>query len=139
MTRQPHTNTPVTTEVAAAKAAAKTADFRVWLEDRIAHDPRSLHAIEVEAGIPGNALGKFIRGERGGRHSLTPRLIQRLAPVIRVGEIELLVRAGHLTYEPRCEPLESAILATRSLDDEAKLLMLAFYGRLAAPATGHEA
>ena len=89
-----------------------------------------MHAIEVEAGINGNALGKFVRGERGSRHSLTPLMIQRLAPVLRVGELELLFRAGHITYEPWQEPLEAAILADPKLDDEGKLILLAIYGRL---------
>lgn len=119
---------PSTTDV-----AARTERFRAWLKDRIAHDSRSLHAVEVESGIPGNALGKFLRGERGSRHSLTPMNIQRLAPVLRIGEVELLFRAGHLTYEPEREPTEVAILASGTLDDQAKLLMLALYTRLAGP------
>lgn len=139
MTTRPSTSTPTTARASAAKTVARAATFRTWLKDRIEHDARSLHAIEVAAGIPGNALGKFVRGERGGRHSLTPMNIQRLAPVIRVGEIELLVRAGHLSYEPKTEPLEMAIIASRAIDDEAKLLMLAVYGRLSAPPTGREA
>jgi hypothetical protein len=104
--------------------------FRIWLRRRINQDPRSLHAIEVDAGIPGNALGKFLRGERGAVHSLTPMNIQRLAPVLLIGEVELLFRAGHLTYEPNQEPLEAAILASTSLDDNGKLLMLAMHARL---------
>lgn len=119
------TRTPSVEEI-----AQKTESFRAWLRNLIERDRRSLHAIEVEAGIPGNALGKFLRGERGARHSLTPRLIQRLAPVIRVGEVELLVRAGHLSYEPQQESAEMAILASRALDDEAKLILLALYARI---------
>ncbi len=109
---------------------ATTEQFRIWLKDRIARDPRTLHAIEVDAGIPGNGLGKFLRGERGSRHSLTPMNIQRLAPILRVGEGELLFRAGHISYEPWSIPLGAAIIATESLDDEAKSLLLAVFRRL---------
>lgn len=114
----------------------RTAAFREWLLDRIAHDPRSLHAIEVEAGIRGNTLGKFLRGERGGTHVLTPLMIRRLAPVLHLSEIELLVQAGHLTNEPWRDPIEAVILAQTNLDDEAKLLLIALVGRLASPSTG---
>ena len=78
----------------AAARQAKTGEFRAWLRDVVEGTGKSLHAIEVEAGIRGNGLGKFLRGERGQRHSLTPLQIGRLAPVISVGEEEMLVR-GH--------------------------------------------
>lgn len=124
---------PSTTEGRSApepEGGRTTRSFRTWLRGRIDHGPRSLHAIEVAAGIPGNALGKFLRGERGRVHSLTPMNIQRLAPILRVGELDLLYRAGHLTYEPRRQPLETSIIASATLDDESKLLMLALYARL---------
>ena len=109
---------------------AKTAEFRSWLRDVVEGTGKSLHAIEVEAGIYGNGLGKFLRGERGQRHSLTPLLIGRLAPVISVGEEELLVRAGHLSYDPGDPPIEAAILADRTLDTQAKALLLGLLSRL---------
>ena len=112
---------------------AKTAEFRSWLRDVVEGTGKSLHAIEVEAGIYGNGLGKFLRGERGQRHSLTPLLIGRLAPVISVGEEELLVRAGHLSYDPGDPPIEAAILADRTLDTQAKALLLGLLGRLRGP------
>ena len=70
----------------------KTGEFRSWLRDVVEGTGMSLHAVEMEAGIPGNGLGKFLRGERGGRHGLTPLLIRRLAPVISVGEDRRLDR-----------------------------------------------
>ena len=112
---------------------AKTDQFRSWLRDVVEGTGKSLHAIEVEAGIRGNGLGKFLRGERGQRHSLTPLLIGRLAPVISVGEEEMLVRAGHLSYDPGDPPIEAAILADRALDSQAKALLLGLLGRLRAP------
>jgi hypothetical protein len=112
---------------------AKTDQFRTWLRDVVEGTGKSLHAIEVEAGIRGNGLGKFLRGERGQRHSLTPLLIGRLAPVISVGEEEMLVRAGHLSYDPGDPPIEAAILADRALDSQAKALLLGLLGRLRAP------
>ncbi len=57
--------------------------------------------------IPGTP-GKFLRGERRGRHGLTPLLIRRLAPVISVGEVELFSRAGHLSHPPGHPPVEAA-------------------------------
>jgi hypothetical protein len=109
---------------------AKTDEFRSWLRGVVERMGRSLHSIEMDAGIPGNGLGKFLRGERGGRHGLTPLLIQRIAPVISVGEEELLARAGHLSYEPGNPPVEAAILADRALDPEAKTLLIGLLGRL---------
>lgn len=112
---------------------AKTDEFRTWLRDVVESTGKSLHAIEVEAGIRGNGLGKFLRGERGQRHSLTPLQIGRLAPVISVGEEEMLVRAGHLTFDPGDPPIEAAILADRTLDTQAKALLLGLLGRLRTP------
>jgi hypothetical protein len=111
----------------------RTEEFRSWLRNVVESSGKSLHAIEVNAGIRGNALGKFLRGERGQRHSLTPLMIGRLAPVISVGEEEMLVRAGHLSYDPGDPPIEAAILADRSLDTQAKALLLGLLGRLRAP------
>jgi hypothetical protein len=110
-------NRPVSDEADAREEM--TAEFRTWLRGVVEDTGRSLHAIEVEAGIRGNGLGKFLRGERGARHSLTPLLIGRLAPVISVGEEELLVRAGHLSYDPGDPPVEAAILADRTLETKA--------------------
>ena len=109
---------------------AKTDEFRSWLRGVVERMGRSLHSIEMDAGIPGNGLGKFLRGERGSRHGLTPLLIRRIAPVISVGEEELFVRAGHLSYEPGNPPVEAAILADRALDTEAKTLLIGLLGRL---------
>jgi hypothetical protein len=118
-------------EIGEAEAReAKTQEFRTWLRDVVEGTGKSLHAVEMEAGIRGNGLGKFLRGERGGRHGLTPLLIGRIAPVISVGEEELLARAGHLSYEPANPPVEAAILADRALDSQAKALLLALLGRL---------
>jgi hypothetical protein len=57
-------------------------------------------------------------------------MIGRLAPVISVGEEEMLVRAGHLTFDPGDPPIEAAILADRTLDTQAKALLLGLLGRL---------
>ena len=108
----------------------KTAEFRSWLRGIVEGTGKSLHAVEVEAGIRGNGLGKFLRGERGGRHGLTPLLCRRIAPVISVSEEELFTRAGHLSYEPGHPPVEAAILADRALDPEAKALLVELLGRL---------
>lgn len=109
---------------------AKTDEFRTWLRGVVEQTGKSLHAVEVDAGIRGNGLGKFLRGERGARHSLTPLLIRRIAPVISVGEEELLARAGHLSYQPGNPPVEAAILADHALDTQAKALLLGLLGRL---------
>jgi hypothetical protein len=109
---------------------AKTDEFRSWLRGVVEGTGKSLHAVEMEADIRGNGLGKFLRGERGQRHGLTPLLIRRIAPVISVGEEELLARAGHLSYEPGNPPVEAAILADRALDTEAKTLLIGLLNRL---------
>jgi hypothetical protein len=109
---------------------AKTAEFRAWLRGVVEGTGKSLHAVEMDAGIRGNGLGKFLRGERGGRHGLTPLLCRRLAPVISVSEEDLFTRAGHLSYEPGHPPVEAAILADRALDPEAKGLLIDLLGRL---------
>ena len=94
-----------------AKArGAKTDEFRSWLRGVVEGTGKSLHAIEMEADIRCNGLGKFLRGERGQRHGLTPLLIRRIAPVISVGEEELFARAGHLSYEPGNPPVEYGLL-----------------------------
>ena len=116
---------------------AKTDAFRTWLRGVVEGTGKSLHAVEVEAGIRGNGLGKFLRGERGGRHGLTPLLIRRLAPVISVGEEELFGRAGHLSYEPGHPPVEAAILADQALDPEAKALLVELLGRLRGRKESH--
>jgi len=112
------------------KRTATTDLFRTWLTARIQHDPRSVHAVEVEADIRGNALGKFLRGERGGRHGLTPLMLRRLAPVLRIGEVELLRRAGHLTVDPEHLPLPLAISGDPILTDDEKVVLMYLYRRL---------
>jgi len=89
----------------AAVPAARTDEFRTWLRGVVEGTGKSLHALEVEAGISGNGLGKFLRSERGSRHGLTPLLIRRIAPIISVSEEELFTRAGHLSYEPGHPPV----------------------------------
>ena len=106
--------------------------FRSWLKNQIEHLPMSLNAIEVGAGIRGNALGKFLRGERGRRHGLTPLTIRRLAPVLGVSEEALLARAGHLSHAPDAISVERAILADELLDPADKRFLLDFYRRLSA-------
>ena len=114
----------------AAVPAARTDEFRTWLRGVVEGTGKSLHALEVEAGISGNGLGKFLRSERGSRHGLTPLLIRRIAPIISVSEEELFTRAGHLSYEPGHPPVEAAILADRALDPQAKALLVELLGRL---------
>ena len=114
----------------AAVPAARTDEFRTWLRGVVEGAGKSLHALEVEAGISGNGLGKFLRSERGSRHGLTPLLIRRIAPIISVSEEELFTRAGHLSYEPGHPPVEAAILADRALDPQAKALLVELLGRL---------
>jgi transcriptional regulator with XRE-family HTH domain len=104
--------------------------FRSWLKNRMEHLPMSLNAIEVGAGIRGNALGKFLRGERGRRHGLTPLTIRRLAPVLGVSEEALLARAGHLSHAPDAISVERAILADELLQPADKRFLLDFYRRL---------
>ena len=106
-----------------------TAEFRSWLRGRLERDPRSLHGIEVEADIRGNALGKFLRGERGGRHGLTPLMLRRLAPVLMIGEVELLARAGHLSDRPWNIPVLEAIAADQHLDSDEKVALIVTYTR----------
>lgn len=113
----------------ADERVATTEAFRAWLQTRIDMDRRSLHAIEVEAGIRGNALGKFLRGERGGRHGLTPLMLRRMAPVLLIGEIELLARAGHLTFQPGQVPLVERIVADPILDADEKTALIITYDR----------
>jgi hypothetical protein len=110
----------------------KTRDFKAWLRGRLATVPLSLHAIEVNAGIPGNGLGKFRRSERGTRHSLTPLNIRRLAPVILVSEERMLAMAGHLSHEPESVSVPQAILADESLDYAGKLFLMEAYRRATA-------
>ncbi|MBA3875628.1 MAG: hypothetical protein C0498_01605 [Anaerolinea sp.] len=107
----------------------RTAEFREWLRVRLERVPKSINAIEKEAGIPGNALGKFLRGERGRRHSLTPLHIQRLAPVIGISEETMLARAGHLSHLPDEVTIEQAILGDRGLDYEDKRFLIEAYRR----------
>ena len=126
---------PATTEASAQEE--KTDEFRSWLRGVVEGTGKSLHAVEVESGIRGNGLGKFLRGERGGRHGLTPLLCRRLAPVISVSEEELFTRAGHLSYEPGHPPVEAAILADRALDHEAKGLLIELVGRLRGRKESH--
>ena len=126
---------PATTEASAQEE--KTDEFRTWLRGVVEGTGKSLHAVEVEAGIRGNGLGKFLRGERGGRHGLTPLLCRRLAPVISVSEEDLFTRAGHLSYEPGHPPVEAAILADRALDPEAKGLLIDLLGRLRGGQESH--
>ena len=115
----------------------KTDEFRSWLRGIVEGTGKSLHAVEVEAGIRGNGLGKFLRGERGSRHSLTPLLCRRIAPVISVSEEELFTRSGHLSYEPGHPPVEAAILADPALDPEAKGLLIELLGRLRSRKESH--
>ena len=110
---------------------AQTQEFRIWLRDRIVRDRRSLHAIEIDADIRGNALGKFIRGERGAVHGLTPLMLRRLAPVLMIGEIELLARAGHLSDKPWSIPVLEAIATDPLLDDDEKVALIITYDRFA--------
>jgi hypothetical protein len=90
----------------------------------------TLNAIEREAGIPGNALGKYLRGDRGGVQGLTPLNIRRLAPVIGVSEELLLVKAGHLSEMPDRPSVQSAIMADPALDFADKQFLLRFYEKM---------
>lgn len=105
-------------------------EFRMWLADRLSHIPKSLNAIEAEAGIRGNALGKFLRGERGRRYSLSPLNIRRLAPVIGVSEEVMLARAGHMSHLPGVVGTESAILTDSDLDYESRQFLVTLYRKL---------
>lgn len=121
-----HTSTPV----AARAEDPRTGEFRGWLRDQLGHVPKSINAIEHEAGIRGNALGKFLRGERGQRHGLTPLHIRRLAPVIGASEELLLFKAGHLSHLPDELTTEQAILNDRTLDYEDKRFFIEAYRRM---------
>ena len=105
-------------------------DFRTWLKDRIAATGHSLNRVERDAGIRGNALGKFLRGERGSRHGLTPRHIRRLAPALAISEAEMLAHAGHLSSVPQRISVEEAIRADRLLRMADKQLLIGVYRRL---------
>lgn len=110
--------------------ALQTTAFRAWLREQIDRHPSSLHAIEVQAGIRGNALGKFLRGERGSRHSLTPLMISRLAPVLGIDEETMLAKAGHLTHAPGAVSVETAILADTSIAYADKKFLIEMYRRM---------
>jgi transcriptional regulator with XRE-family HTH domain len=113
----------------------ETQAFRDWLRARTEGLPMSLNALEVQAGIRGNALGKFLRGERGRRHGLTPLTIRRLAPILGVSEETLLARAGHLSHAPDAISVELAIQADEALSPADKRFLLDFYRRLATERT----
>lgn len=113
------------------------AAFRDWLRDVIASHPSSVNSIEVEAGIRGNALGKFLRGQRGGRHSLTPLMIRRIAPVLGRTEEDLLHRAGHLSEASAMPSVERAVIADRGLAAKDKALLLEMYRRIARAPSPH--
>lgn len=104
--------------------------FRAWIRSRIESTGQSLNSIEAEAGIPGNALGKFLRGERGSRHSLSPLHISRLAPVLGVSEEQMLARAGHITHQPDEVSVERAILADTTLDTLDKRFLIRMYRKM---------
>lgn len=104
--------------------------FRAWLRDRLAEQPLSINSVERAAGIPGNALGKFLRAERGARHSLTPLNLRRLAPILGVSEPTLLARAGHMSKLPESSSIEAALEADSEMPMEDKRLFLSLYRRL---------
>ena len=110
--------------------AAQTELFRGWLREQIDRTPMSLHAIEVNAGIGGNALGKFMRGERGQRHSLTPLMIRRLAPILGLSEETMLSRAGHMSHAPGTVSVETAILADTGISFEDKRFLIDLYRKV---------
>lgn len=106
--------------------------FRQWLTQRVDSMPQSRNAIEAESGIPGNALGKFLRGERG-KFGLSPLNIRRLAPVIGVSEEELLARSGGLSQLPGMVPgVEAAVRADGVLGPDDKKFLLKLYATLVA-------
>jgi len=115
---------------AAEQWAAQTEAFRSWLKEQLKSVPMTLHGIEVRAGIRGNALGKFLRGERGAVASLSPLQIKRLAPILRISEEQLLTRAGHLSHLPDRVTVDQAILGDPDLDYEDKRFLIDFYRRL---------
>lgn len=106
------------------------AAFRAWLEASITATGRTTNGVEREAGIPGNALGKFLRGERGSVASLSPLHIRRLAPVLGISEEQLLARAGHLSHMPDRITVDQAILNDPNLDYEDKRFLMEVYRRL---------
>ena len=110
--------------------AAQTEVFRNWLKAQLERVPMSLHQIEVTAGIRGNALGKFMRGERGQRHSLTPLMIRRIAPIVGLSEETLLARAGHMTHAPGDVSVETAILADSGISFEEKRFLIELYRKV---------
>jgi hypothetical protein len=110
--------------------AAQTEAFREWLKAQLERVPMSLHVIEVNAGIRGNALGKFLRGERGQRHSLTPLMIRRLAPVLGFSEETLLSKAGHMSHPPGDISVETAILADGNISFEDKRFLIELYRKV---------
>lgn len=110
--------------------ARETEALRAWLRERAAAIGMSINRIETEAGIPGNAIGKFLRGERGRVHGLTPLHLRRLAPILAVGESELLALAGHLSEAGPPASFEGAVRADPRLSTSDKELLITVYGRL---------
>jgi hypothetical protein len=110
--------------------AAQTEAFRGWLKLELERVPMSLHMIEVSSGIRGNALGKFLRGERGQRHSLTPLMIRRLAPILGLSEETMLSRAGHLSHPPGDVSVETSILADMEISFEDKRFLIDLYRKV---------
>lgn len=109
--------------------------FREWLQARVDQHPQSLNGIETKAGIKGNALGKFLRGERGQRHGLTPLHVRRLAPVLGLSEPELMWRAGHQSHEPGSMSVEGALLADQHLSYSDKAFIIELYHRMVGDAS----
>lgn len=107
-------------------------DFRAWMQVQLERTGKSMNMIETEAGIPGNALGKWLRAERGHSGRLSTLHIQRLAPVIGVSEEMLLHRAGHATRRPDTIAYEAAVLADQRLSYEDKMFLIDFYRRMVA-------
>lgn len=101
--------------------------FRDWLRDQLFQTGRSLNAIETAADMPGNSLGKFLRGERS---KLTPLQLLRLSPVLQVTEEELLYRAGHLGRRVASPSVPEAIERDPRLDLEARRLLAYVYRRM---------
>ena len=110
--------------------AAQTEVFRGWLRTQLDRTPMSLHGVEVSAGIRGNALGKFMRGERGQRHSLTPLMIRRLAPILGLSEETMLSRAGHMSHAPGDVSVETSILADTKISFEDKRFLIDLYRKV---------
>jgi hypothetical protein len=110
--------------------AVRTEAFREWLRVQLDRTGMSLHGIEVSAGIRGNAVGKFLRGERGQRHSLTPLMIRRLAPILGLSEETMLSRAGHMSHQPGDVSVETAILADSRISFEDKRFLIDLYRKV---------